>query len=651
MLSSSKSFRLDINGLRAWAVVAVVLYHFGVPGFAGGFIGVDVFFVISGFLMTKIIISGVENNNFSFLSFYLARCKRIIPALLFLCIFLMVFGWFFLATPDYLMLGYHSFSAVLFISNFKFWLESGYFDIESHEKWLLHTWSLSVEWQFYILLPILIIVSYRYFGMMGTKITLSVIGVASLALSIIGTHYWPYMAFYLLPMRAWEMLAGGFVWWATRKANIVGKTSFIFVLSGFFIILTSIIAFNSSTIWPGSKALIPVVGAMLVLAANNQKSIFTSTTLAQKIGESSYSIYLWHWPVVVFLTYCGLEESPAWIAVGLMVTGIAGWCSYKYIECPARVALGGFNKYYSYSIVCSSVIIVAALAVGVRYQNSEWRVSSAVEEAARSSLDVDPMRDRCFNAAGSNGSPSCVYGEGKPAAILLGDSHADATVTAMQEAARNSSSGGVLFLGYYGCPTVVGAKRDGFVCDEFNRWAINTINKISDPIPVVILNRTSHYILGTVKNEAPIAYYNKPIINFSDEKNESEEDIRTKYRSGLIKTACEMANGRPVYLVRPIPEMGVDVPKYVSRALMLGRKKVDVSISLSDYHKRHAFVWESQDLAVKACGVKILDPLPYLCNNDRCWGSVNGKPIYYDDDHLSETGNKLLTPMFKQVFN
>lgn len=651
MLSSSKSFRLDINGLRAWAVVSVVLYHFGVPGFTGGFIGVDVFFVISGFLMTKIIISGVENNNFSLLSFYLSRCKRIIPALLFLCVLLMAFGWFLLATPDYLMLGYHSFTAILFISNFKFWLESGYFDVESHEKWLLHTWSLSVEWQFYILLPILIMVSYRYFGIMGTKITLSAIGVASLALSIIGAHYWPYMSFYLLPMRAWEMLAGGFVWWMTRKINIAGKASFIFVLLGFFIILISILLFDSTSIWPGSNALIPVIGTMLVLAGNNQKSIFTSTTFAQKVGERSYSIYLWHWPVVVFLTYCGLEESSIWIVVGLLITGVIGWCSYKFIELPARVILGGFNKYHSYGIVCVSVIIVASMAVGVRYQNVEWRVPNAVEEAANSSLDVDPMREKCFNIANANGSPSCIYGEGKPSAILLGDSHANATITAMQEAARNSSSGGVLFLGRSGCPTVVGAKRDGFFCNEFNRWSINAINKISDPIPVVILNRTSHYIFGTVKNESPISHYNKPIIYFSDGENESEEDIRTKYRTELIKTACEIAKNRPVYLVRPIPEMGVDVPKYISRSIMLGREKVDVSISLSDYYKRHAFVWESQDLARKECGVKILNPLPYLCKEGRCWGSVNGKPIYYDDDHLSESGNKLLTPMFAQIFN
>lgn len=144
----TKAFRHDINGLRAWAVMAVVLYHFGVPGFASGFVGVDVFFVISGFLMTSIIISGLEQGRFSLWGFYRARARRIIPALLVLCISLLILGWFWLPSIDYKILGTHAATALVFVSNLKFWREAGYFDVASHEKWLLHTWSLSVEWQF-----------------------------------------------------------------------------------------------------------------------------------------------------------------------------------------------------------------------------------------------------------------------------------------------------------------------------------------------------------------------------------------------------------------------------------------------------------------------------------------------------------------------
>lgn len=152
------NFRKDINGLRAWAVVAVVLFHFGVPGFAGGFVGVDIFFVISGFLMTTILIKKLENQQqkFSVWEFYLARAKRIVPALLVLCITLLALGWFMLPPQDYRSLGMHTLTSVFFASNIQYWREAGYFDAASHDKWLLHTWSLSVEWQFYLLLPLLL---------------------------------------------------------------------------------------------------------------------------------------------------------------------------------------------------------------------------------------------------------------------------------------------------------------------------------------------------------------------------------------------------------------------------------------------------------------------------------------------------------------
>lgn len=153
---TKSGFLKEINGLRAWAVTLVVLYHFGVPGFSGGFVGVDIFFVISGFLMTKIIGRGLEASNFSIWTFYLARAKRIIPALLILCVVLLALGWFVLPPQDYRSLGTHILTSALFVSNIQYWREAGYFDAASHDKWLLHTWSLSVEWQFYLLLPLLL---------------------------------------------------------------------------------------------------------------------------------------------------------------------------------------------------------------------------------------------------------------------------------------------------------------------------------------------------------------------------------------------------------------------------------------------------------------------------------------------------------------
>ncbi|MBL8428771.1 MAG: acyltransferase [Dechloromonas sp.] len=197
-IPSPRGFRGDVNGLRAWAVMAVILYHFGVPGFGGGFVGVDVFFVISGFLMTGIVIKGLEQGSFSVLAFYGARIRRIVPALLGLCFFLLVLGYAVLSPPDYKTLATHALSAISFVSNFKFWDEAGYFDISSHEKWLLHTWSLSVEWQFYLLLPLLLSAVWRLKpGRLPQIYVLLACTVISLGLSVALTDSYPTTAFFL----------------------------------------------------------------------------------------------------------------------------------------------------------------------------------------------------------------------------------------------------------------------------------------------------------------------------------------------------------------------------------------------------------------------------------------------------------------------
>ncbi|MEG7413916.1 acyltransferase [Serratia marcescens] len=324
MSSNARVFRHDINGLRAWAVIAVVLFHFGVPGFVGGFVGVDVFFVISGFLMTQIIVSGIESGNFSLWRFYLARARRIIPALLALSFTLLILGWFFLTSVDYNTLSKHVLVAVLFISNVKFWKESGYFDAASHEKWLLHTWSLSVEWQFYIALPVVLLVVWRFWKTSGVKFTLFGGFLLSFALACYLAVTLPSAAFFLLPTRAWEMLAGGAVWWLTRNSHFSKIKAQIMELVGFILIVVAIVFFTPKLAWPGAYAMVPVAGAMLVLAAARQGSIFTSNYIAERVGVSSYSIYLWHWPIVVFLAYNNTAGDWRWMLGGLLLSLVLG---------------------------------------------------------------------------------------------------------------------------------------------------------------------------------------------------------------------------------------------------------------------------------------------------------------------------------------
>ncbi|MFV8873658.1 acyltransferase family protein [Serratia fonticola] len=651
MYSNERVFRHDINGLRAWAVIAVVLFHFGIPGFKGGFVGVDVFFVISGFLMTKIIVTGLEVGNFSIGKFYLARAVRIIPALLALCITLLLLGWFWLPTPDYVQLSQHTLSAILFISNMKFWKETGYFDTASHEKWLLHTWSLSVEWQFYIILPIVLLITFKLLGKNGLKVAIIFGIIVSFLMSTYIAKIAPSADFFLLPTRAWEMLAGGFVWWSTRGRALPSVASKVSEILGLTFIAASVVLFDSGMLWPSYYAALPVAGAMLVLTAARQKSIFTSNIFAERIGTSSYSIYLWHWPVAVLLVYTNTIHSPAWISAGLIASLILGELSLRIVENPARKALSKQAFWPSVSYIAGAIIIVSIVSVATFTINFPSRLPSQVDIVANESLNRLPSRDLCFAKSGVT-SPGCIFGGKNIRLIVLGDSHGDSTISAI-EASLPKKDDGLIDLTYAGCPTIKGAKvvpgelDKNIKCKEFNEWISVKLSTLDKNIPVVIINRASSFVFG---QQIAGSKLNKPSIYLSKIYNSPEPDFLREYKTSLIKTVCSIAKEREVFVVRPFPEMLVDVPKTLSRSLSFGIKAPEISISEDDYMKRHAFIWSAQDEAASKCGVKLLNPLPYLCKDGSCSGTYKGRPIYFDDNHLSEYGNKLLIPMFKQIF-
>jgi peptidoglycan/LPS O-acetylase OafA/YrhL len=322
-------FRKDINGLRAIAVIAVVLFHFNASWMPGGFAGVDVFFVISGFLMTGIIFRGIEQEDFSILKFYVARANRIIPALAVLCLVLLVFGWFYLQPLDYQVLGKHVGGSMTFLSNSMYWQETGYFDTASHQKWLLHTWSLSAEWQFYIIYPLMLVAMRKFMSIKVMKATVLIGTVLGFIFCVIATYKWPDASYYLLPTRAWEMMLGGvaYLYPITLKKE---KGKKLVEWFGFALIIGTYFFISKENPWPGYLAIFPVLGSFLIIQAQRNDSFITSNIVAQKIGAWSYSIYLWHWPLVVAIYYFSLNE--VLIYLGIAFSVLLGFLSNKYIE-------------------------------------------------------------------------------------------------------------------------------------------------------------------------------------------------------------------------------------------------------------------------------------------------------------------------------
>jgi peptidoglycan/LPS O-acetylase OafA/YrhL len=652
---TAPGFRNDINGLRAWAVVAVILYHFGVPGISGGFIGVDVFFVISGLLMTGIVVGGLEREGrFSVWAFYMARARRILPALMVLCAVLMTLGWWLLLPLDYKMLGKHALAALSFLSNILFQREAGYFDAASHEKWLLHTWSLAVEWQFYMLLPLVLLGVWKWRpGRQSLVIVMTLALLGSLALSIVLTPRMPTPAFYLLPTRAWEMLAGGLVYLLAHRLVLTPRQRVALEFSGFGLVIAALVAFDASSAWPGWRAIVPVLGAVLVLLAARSNTFWTGHPLAQWLGTRSYSLYLWHWPVVVATVYAEWQGEPLAMVGGLLLTLLLGHLSYIWVETPARQQLVKLRRGWGVAaLVCGTVVVAAPGALAQWKQGIPGRFPSNVELISQEALNRNPRHKACHPATGI-ASPSCMMGGSQRRAILLGDSHANAIVSSLAAAAPESDAG-VMEWSYTGCPTLFGVLpaphrtlAEGSQCGRFLDWARDQLAEVPKEVPLVIVNRTSLYAVG--HNEPKSKDLNTPLVYFTQPSDTASPAFLAEFSQRLTDTACQLAKQRQVYLVRPFPEMDVDVP-HTARAMVVRGQREEVSISLAAYHQRHDFVWAAQDAARDQCGVKILDPLPYLCWDGRCHGTKNGRPLYYDNNHLSEFGNKLLVPMFAPVF-
>ncbi|MEX7537265.1 acyltransferase family protein [Providencia rettgeri] len=402
---NNKAFRADINGLRAIAVIAVVIFHYNSAWLQGGFAGVDVFFVISGYLMTKIIYSGLSHGNFSIYTFLKNRFTRIVPALTIVVISILLLGYIFFEPLSYKIVGKHAVSSLLFYSNLTYQNEIGYFDIESLSKILLHSWSLSIEWQFYMLYPILLIFLFKKTKKNNTKKIILASTILLFIINLFLSFLSPEKSYFMLTARAWEMLVGGLAFF--YPLNKLAKNRF-FEITGILIILFGYFFLSSAVAWPSYYALIPVFGAYLIIFQAKEKSILDSKPL-QLLGTTSYSVYLVHWPILAFSNKLNFNISfPAYLILIIVLTFIL----HVFVE---------RKRNYSWKFLMLFIITLALSSyvskngVSDRLDNREY------------SLSLQKFRDEYEGHVGVDDEKGKVFfnsNDDEFDYILIGDSHA-----------------------------------------------------------------------------------------------------------------------------------------------------------------------------------------------------------------------------------
>ena len=630
MKSIKNNFRRDINGLRALAVISVVLFHFSPDLLPGGFAGVDVFFVISGFLMTSIIIKKLEIRTFSFNGFILARIERIVPALLFLCFVLLIFGWFFLSPEDYRALAKHSGGSITFLSNVIYLMESGYFDSTSHEKWLLHTWSLSVEWQFYIIYPIILVIVSRFFSISSVKTALVVFFILSFTLNLYFSVEFKDSAYFLLITRAWEMLAGGIAYFASWKMSSRYKRSIGKL--GLMLILLSCFFINQNDPWPGYLAVFPVFGTCLVIFANYQNGVFAKNLLLQSIGKWSYSIYLWHWPIVVFGYYFGLKN---WILLGIPISIFIGWISYRYIE---AIGFQRFNVksslFHSYA-VWMSVTLTGLSSIIFLNGGVEERMPNYVNQTLNSAVR-SPYRDSCHLSKYEDAEKACTYFGENIRWAVFGDSHAVELGYALAERLSPLNQG-VAHYSFSSCPPSYRKSEEFSVCSKWYTAAIDYISSSQEIKNVMFIHHYSDSFWG-------IRSFSYPNLKKQDVNLRIEEMLSS------IDNTIEVLAARKdnVFVFYPVPELQKNVKNLVVNEYFRSGDVANVEgTPLDFYYERNSLIIKHFTNSNYPSNVHFIKPSDYFCNDKTCFAVINQKALYFDDDHPSLSGAKLMIQDFE----
>ena len=610
-------FRQDIAGLRAVAVLSVLLFHFSIPGFSGGFAGVDVFFVISGYLMASIVLTGIKENRFKLIEFYLSRFKRIFPPLVTMALTVCFFCYFIYEgdATELMSLAKHAASSLTFLSNFIYFSEAGYFDSSAYTKWLLHTWSLSIEWQFYTLFPLLLLL-VKNISFQLQRLIITAVFLLSLGLSILLSGNHESGAFFLLHTRAWELLAGALVFfWPIQAKPRLAK---LMVYIGLALITMSIWHFHEAIIWPGYYALIPVVGTVLILAANTNDTYLLNNTISQGLGKISYSLYLWHWPVVILLHHYQLMNSMLAVISGILFSLLLAQLSFQFIE--QKSLLPFKSSWKNLAAYSTSTIALAATLLAGGYQYYSHAPENKVVTLSAEELLAE--RKRYWKGKyGEKPFPK----DGERKILVIGNSWA---IDLMYALKLNGLKGDIDFLGtshhclYFGSTPVKDKFEDK--CKKINQKILNSnLWKEADEI----------WIHDFYKGEK-IDLVEKRVLELS-----------------------QLTDSK-IYIFGPKMDFKKDIPRLIRDAVQLGKFKSEEWQTHATHYQQDRYIQNKALQQVfstdswKIKNVFYVNTLSAQCKEKQLCRIIDksGHLFYFDSNHLTLKGAEHLGKGLKRDY-
>ena len=628
-------YRKEIDGLRALAVLPVIFYHAGVPGFSGGYFGVDIFFVISGYLITSILLGELNKNKFSIVNFYERRARRILPALFFMLIVTTIAGFLLLSPSDLKDFGKGLLSVVAFSSNIFYYLDIDYFSTASEEILLLHTWSLAVEEQFYIFFPLLLL----FFKRKNTTMiwTLWAIAISSFGLALISADVNPQANFYLLQTRAWELIAGALI--AIHLVPAKGRPNpykTILSLAGLLMILTATLLLPSGIPHPSYPTLLPVIGTVLVIAysQNTPVSHLLSNRLLVGIGLISYPLYLWHQPIFAFVRIKSLgEPSELALAMAIVLTTIMAYVSYRYIETPFRARLKvPARKIWIYSAYGLTIFGAIGLSVYMTQGMPKRFASDAFDIAYQAS----PKRKQCHAGPGNifTIEDSCILPtevNTQPTIAVLGDSHGVELSYALGELLRTENKN-VVQLTYTGCPPALSFNTHDQGCSKWLKNALAYVKTLDSLDSLLLVFRHTEYLKLAER------YI----------KNSGHASSAVTYWDGFEALLKQLPDGLQLYILTPVPELPDHIRKIITpfSVFSSGINK-SFSYPLADEIARAQNVDNAlKNLAIRYKAV-VIEPRQQFCIGDICKAIIDKKGLYFDHNHPSLFGASLIAQQVK----